>query len=167
MPKKPIEWNKCISYKIWKDDDFYVGSTTDLASRKKRHKHNCNNEQSKLYQNIRENGGWDAWQMTPLEEYKECQSQIQARIREEEWRVKLNAKLNSQKCFADSSTKEYQVQYCKENKEKRKEYYIQWYQEHKEKININCDCECGGKYSKQNKLKHERTQKHQTYLISI
>jgi len=132
MPRKPIEWSKCIIYKIWKDDDFYVGSTTDLASRKKRHKHSCNNEKCnyKLYQTIREKGGWDAWQMTPLEEYKECQSQVQARIREEEWRVKLNANLNMIKAFVVKQ--EYMTQYHQEHKEEHKQYYQEHKEEHKE-----------------------------------
>jgi len=138
MPRKPIEWSKCIIYKIWKDDKFYIGSTTHFTKRKLNHKYNCNNEKCKeynfkLYQMIRENGGWNTWQITQLEEYTECQSQIQARIREEEWRIKLNANLNSRKCFADSLTKEYYIQYAQDHKEKIKEYKIQWYKELKEK----------------------------------
>ena len=191
MPRKPIEWSKCIIYKIWKDDDFYVGSTTDLASRKSEHKSRCNNEKGKkynykIYQTIRENGGWDVWQITPLEEYNECQSQVQARIREEEWSVKLNANLNSQKCFADSLTKEYSFQYAQEHKEELKEKNAQYYQKYKKEIfeykkkyyqqhkeefkkkrKEKFKCECGGKYLKQNKAQHEKTQKHQKYLTII
>ena len=192
MPSKPIEWSKCIIYKIWKDDDFYVGSTTDLASRKSRHKHSCNNEKNKhhnrkIYQTIREKGGWNAWEMIPLEEYKECKTQIEARIREEEWRVKLNANLNMIRAFVGKQEhkeehKEYMTKYRQEHKEERKlkdiQYYqehkeerklkeIQYYQEHKEKINAKFGCECGGKYTHQGKSRHEKSIKHQTYLATI
>lgn len=172
MPKKPIEWSKCIIYKIWNEDDFYVGSTTDLASRKKRHKYNCNNENVKeynfkIYQTIREKGGWNAWQMTPLEEYKECKSLIEARIREEEWRVKLNANLNMKKCFGAETRQEYMKIYEQEHKEEKKIYLAQYRQNHKEELNAKFDCKCGGKYKHQGKSIHEKTKKHQTYLATL
>jgi len=149
MPRKLIEWSKCIIYKIWKDDDFYVGSTTDLASRKRNHKSNCKISNLKIYQTIREKGGWIAWQMTPLEEYKECKSQIEARIREEEWRVKIQANLNSQKCFGAETRQEYdkiwreehkeqiaekKKEYAQINKEELAEYQKEYRDEHKEQL---------------------------------
>ena len=188
MPRKPIEWSKCIIYKIWKDDDFYVGSTTDLASRKRNHKNTCNNENVKdynlkIYQTIREKGGWDAWLITPLEEYKECQTQVQARIREEELRVKINANLNMRKAFTDKEQlkdyikqyqqehkeqiKDYNKQYYQEHKEKIKEYNAQWWQEHKEKINAKFQCECGIMLQKTNKSRHEKSIIHQNYLATL
>ena len=166
MPKKPIEWSKCIIYKIWKDDDFYIGSTTDLASRKSSHKSISNNEKSerynlKIYQTIREKGGWDSWQMIPLEEYTECQSKIQAIIREEEWRVKVNANLNSKRAYISKDIfKEEGLLRDKKYREKHKE---QISEKKKKKIT----CECGAIIRKQHKARHERSQKHQTYLISI
>jgi len=173
MPRKPIEWNKCIIYKIWKDDDFYVGSTTDFTNRKRRHKCSCNSEKDKaynfkIYQTIREKGGWIAWQMTPLEEYKECKSQIEARIKEEEWRVKLNAQLNMIKAFGAETRQEYMTQYNKQYHPKHKEEYKQYHQEHKEEIhtykNQKFKCNCGGKYTQSNKVRHEESIKHQTYI---
>jgi hypothetical protein len=140
MPKKPIEWSKCIIYKICKDDDFYVGSTTDFTSRKNSHKRNCNTitckeYNFKIYQCIREKGGWFAWCMTPLEEYKDCKSQIEARIREEEWRVKLNAQLNMRRAFIDEEgMKLRNKQYREEHKEELKKKQLQWCQKHKEGI---------------------------------
>jgi hypothetical protein len=136
MPRKPIEWSRCIIYKIWKDDDFYVGSTTDFVKRQYHHKQSCNNETCnfKIYQMIREKGGWDSWQMIPLEEYKECQTQVQARIREEEWRVKLNANLNMRKAFGAETRQEYLAQHHQEHKEERNKKSAQYHQEHKEEI---------------------------------
>jgi hypothetical protein len=87
-------------YKICCDDlpDFvYVGSTKAFRQRKKSQK-DCNNENSKkynrkLYTTIRENGGWDNWRMVIIEECGEI-TFTEARIKEEEYRVKLNANLN-------------------------------------------------------------------------
>jgi len=194
MPRKPIEWSKCIIYKIWKDDDFYVGSTTDFTNRKRSHKHICNNEKNKdhnckIYKTIREKGGWTAWQMIPLEEYKECKNKIQSIIREEKWRVELNANLNSRKCFGAETIQEYNAQYYQQHKEEIKEYNAQYRQEHKEEIkeynaqykaqyhqdnadkikekkNQKFECNCGLICSISNKSRHEKTQKHQTYLAT-
>ena len=142
MPRKPIEWSKCIIYKIWKDDDFYVGSTTDFTNRKRGHKCSCNSEKDKaynfkIYQTIREKGGWIAWQMTPLEEYKECKSQIEARIREEEWRVKLNAQLNMRKAFGAETRQEYDKQYREEHRDKINERQKKYNDEHRDKMKIH------------------------------
>jgi len=160
MPKTPIDFSKTIIYKIWKDDDFYVGSTTDFASRKSKHKYRCNTITNtcynlKLYETIREKGGWNSWEMIPLEEYFECQNSIQTRIREEEWRVKLNADLNMRKAY--TLKREYNV-----------EYHQKYRQEHTDKIKTlmtqKFDCECGGKYTYHGKSQHQKTKKHQKYL---
>jgi hypothetical protein len=146
----------CI-YKIVCDDCpeyIYVGSTKVFRQRKNRHKQNCNNGNTKkLYTTIRENGGWDNWRMVIIEECGQI-SFTQARIREEENRMKLNANLNSIRCYSTEEekkeyTKEYNKQYretneeyLKEqkkqyneaNKEQKKEYNKQYQQANKEKI---------------------------------
>jgi hypothetical protein len=129
MPKKPIDWSRCIIYKIYKDgvDDFYIGSTTDFIKRKYGHKTVSKTSDIKIYKIIRDNGGWDEWIMTAIEEYKECENQIQARIREEEWRVKLNATMNTIKAYLSiEEKKEYEKKYSKDyrknNIDKIKEY---------------------------------------------
>jgi hypothetical protein len=80
MPRKSVNWNRCIIYKIWKDDLYYVGSTTHFTERKAKHKYSCNNENAvgynlKLYQTIRENGGWGEWNIIEIEEYKDRHKQ--------------------------------------------------------------------------------------------
>jgi len=173
MPKKPINFSKTIIYKIWKDDNFYVGSTTDFASRKSKHKGNCNNKKSKeynykLYQTIRENGGWDTWKITPLEEYIDCQNSTQARIKEEEWRVKLNASLNTRKAFIAETIQEYKKQYHQEHKEEINEKKTQYRQEYADVINakkaVPYCCQCGSTIRISDKARHEKTIKHQKYL---
>ena len=47
MPRKPIDYQKVIIYKLVCDDllitDLYVGHTTDFTNRKKSHKDRCLN----------------------------------------------------------------------------------------------------------------------------
>ena len=76
MPKKPIDYSNTIIYKICCNDititDCYVGHTTNFSQRKSQHKSSCNNENSEQYNSfvykfIRENGGWDNWNMIEIE----------------------------------------------------------------------------------------------------
>ena len=143
MPKKPINWSRCIIYKIYKDglDDFYIGSTTQFIKRKNQHKSASKTSDFKIYKIIRDNGGWDEWIMTAIEEYKECENQIQARIREEEWRVKLNATMNTLKAYSTiEEKKKYKKEYSKENQKEYREKNIdkikEYQKEYREK-NIN------------------------------
>jgi len=77
MPKLPMDYSKCCIYKIEHIDDeslVYVGHTTSFDKRKTAHKNNCYNEKDKkynlkLYQMIRENGGWDTFKMIEVEKY--------------------------------------------------------------------------------------------------
>lgn len=105
MPKKQI--TDYVIYKIICNDenikDCYVGSTSNFKVRKWDHKTTCNSNTNKMsnykiYQTIRENGGWENWTMIPIAEHKEI-TVIQARIKEEEQRVLLNASMNSRAAF--------------------------------------------------------------------
>ena len=118
-------------YKICCDDlpDFvYVGSTKAFRQRKNDHKKSYNKgNNKKLYNTIRENGGWDNWRMVLIEECGEI-NLTQARIKEEEHRVKLNANLNMIRCHI---TEEYKKEY---NKELIKQQSKDYYKNYKEKI---------------------------------
>jgi hypothetical protein len=52
----------------------YIGSTKMILSKRRgKHKHNCNHESAKeynipIYQYIRDNGGWDNFEMSIIEE---------------------------------------------------------------------------------------------------
>ena len=127
-----------IFYKIVSEDcpDYiYIGSTKSFRSRKYQHKNSCININQKgynlkLYQKIRENGGWDNWKMIIIEEGNDL-TFTQARIKEEELRVNYNGNLNSQKAYVTEEqakerdkklTKEYQKNNKEKLYEKRKEY---------------------------------------------
>ena len=205
--KKDMRYTYQI-YKISSDycDKFYIGSTRDFTSRKSKHKTACNNSNNKEYNckkyvTIRENHGWDNWRMTCIE-VMENTTKLDAEIKEEQWRMSLNATLNDKMATRGYITKqEYGKQYREDNKdhikeqrkqhyEENKEYYKeqhkqyreghkdhlkehnkQYREEHKEQIraqkNKKCDCECGGKFTNQNKAKHSMTIKHQQYLDTL
>ena len=74
---------------------MYVGHTTNFVQRKQTHKQSCNNNYNcKLYNVIRNNGGWDNWEMIMLEFFN-CKNCTEARTKEQEYYEKLHATLNS------------------------------------------------------------------------
>lgn len=75
---------KCYIYRIQDNNDpeqFYIGSTLNLSRRKSHHKKNVRNKVGKLYwtrlyQYIRDHGGWDNFTFTKTHEIDiECLSQ--------------------------------------------------------------------------------------------
>ena len=78
MPKTKTDYSKTIIYKIVCNDlnikDCYVGHTINFIKRKSGHKRTWINEKNKyhnlnIYKFIRENGGWDNWNMLVLKKY--------------------------------------------------------------------------------------------------
>jgi len=134
MPRIAIKYENTIIYKLCclnpEITDEYVGHTTDFTNRKRAHKNACNNPNYKdynykVYQFIRDNGGFENWKMIMLEEYK-CQNKLQASQRERYWFETLKATLNTE---IPSRTKQ---EWDEDNKEKRAEYKHQWYLYNKE-----------------------------------
>ena len=100
MPKDIIDYSNTIIYKIYCKDininDIYIGHTTSYIKRKYTHKINCKNLNNKLkiYNTIRENGGWENWDMTEIAKYN-CKNSTEARIKEQEHYELLKPTLNS------------------------------------------------------------------------
>lgn len=97
MPRLPIDYSKTVIYKIQHFDNkelLYVGHTTDFTKRQHNHKNRCKYNQMKIYQIIRENGGWERFNMDMVEEYP-CENRLQACFREEEVIRDLKANMNS------------------------------------------------------------------------
>jgi len=125
-----------IIYKIVCNDlevkEIYVGSTRQFTKRKCRHKHNCNNENcksynQKVYQTIRNNGGWQNWTMVKIED-RVCETTLDARRIEREWFEKLNADMNMQ--YPQRNHEEvqaYQKEYREINREHNKEYQKEYH----------------------------------------
>ena len=165
MPRTEIDYSKTIIYKIVCNDlnvkDVYVGSTTNFRARKNKHKSCCNTETSyKIYDTIRDNGGWENWTMLEIEKFS-CKDNNEARTRERYWLEQLQASLNIILPIATKEeTKQKQKQWSKkyrvDNKEEIKQYHANNYIENKEEIDAR-----NKQYREENKEKEkERAKKY-------
>ena len=190
MPKIPIDYSKCCIYKIEHIDDeslVYVGHTTNFDKRKIAHKGSCKNDNDrqynfKVYQMIRENGGWDMFKMIEVEKYP-CNDRREAERRENEVMKELKASMNMIKSFrTQEELTEYRKEYRESNKpkiqEQKKEYrennklkiqeYKKEYREaNKSKINEKVKCECGCEIVKHKLKRHQATKKHLEKMKNI
>ena len=194
MPKVPMDYSKCSIYKIEHVDDeslVYVGHTTNFDKRKTQHKINCYNDNGKpynfkVYQMIRENGGWEKFLMLEVEKYP-CNDRREAERRENEVMKELKSSMNTNKSFLtqDELTeykKEYNKEYNESNKHKIQEYMKDYYELHKPeikeqvkdyykanklKLNAKVKCECGCEIVKQNLKQHQASKKHFYKLKNI
>ena len=128
MPRLPINFANTMIYKLCCNDvsitDLYVGATTNFKQRKGQHKRRCCNPNDKshhlkVYQFIRENGGWNNWNMILVEQYP-CENQLESDKRERYWLEILGGTLNM---LIPSRTKK---EWCQDNAvkiaEQKKEY---------------------------------------------
>ena len=144
MPKKPTDYSRTVIYKIEHKENkelVYVGSTTDFTKRKCSHKSHCYNEKGKsynlkLYVMIRENGGFDAFQMLEIKKFP-CNDKREAEAEEERCRMELKANMNTQRAFVIKS--EYMQEFSKRR----------------------ITCVCGSIYAINHKDRHYATKKHQ------
>jgi hypothetical protein len=136
MPLKVSNYANTIIYKICCLDptitSCYVGSTTDLIRRRCQHKHCCVNPKNKnydynVYQYIRENGGWENWIVSPIEQYP-CANKFEALKRERYWLEELKADLN---CKTPSRTKQ---EWTGVNKERVAKKLKEWTGVNKERV---------------------------------
>tara|TARA_R110002072_G_scaffold33083_1_gene100368 strand:+ start:985 stop:1569 length:585 start_codon:yes stop_codon:yes gene_type:complete len=122
MPRS-VDYSKGLIYKICCKDpnikDIYVGSTTNFKARKYENKSRCNNENGKhynlkVYKFIRDNGGWDNWDMVVIKEFS-CENKRQLEREQRKQLEELNATLNN-----NIPTRTHK-QYREDNKEEIKE----------------------------------------------
>jgi hypothetical protein len=184
MPRKIIDYSKTMMYKIVSNDlnirECYVGSTTEFTKRKCNHKSNCANINStmynfKVYKFIRDNGNWENWSMILIEMYP-CVNHLESLQRERYWCENLNATLNSvvpsrTKLEYDSDHKLQRKQYTVDNKEhiveQSKQYNVKNMEKIKYRKNTVLICmQCGCSYTRANKARHERSEKHQEYVVN-
>ena len=124
----------------------YVGHTTNFTKRKNTHKNNCNNISNKnsnayLYQFMREDGGFNNFEMVLLETL-DCNSRLEALRKERQYIEELNATLNQIRPHAtDDDRTQQALDYNQrkrqdriDNPDKYKEQDKQKYQNNKEVI---------------------------------
>ena len=197
MPKKAMDYSKCVIYKIQHKDNndlLYVGHTTNFTKRKNKHKCNVSSNDKynmKLYQMIRENGGWDDFNMVVIKEFP-CENKQQATTEEDKIMREMKATMNTNRALKTlidiyEDKKKYRTIHKEQIKEHKHQYYENnksfiiekskmYYEEHKEQIKDKNKiynqprrieqyiCECRGKYHIQHKAAHLRTKKHMNFL---
>lgn len=161
MPKGTIDYSKSFIYKLCCKDvnikDIYVGSTTNMRTRKMNHKKDCHNENSKghnryVYHFIREHGGFNNWEMVLVEAYCATDN-MDLRKRERYWTEELKGSLHTNLPYSTDEEKNEQKKehyednknqyleraknYYEENKEYKLQYQKQYSQKNKEKIAEN------------------------------
>jgi len=134
MPRKAIDYSKTIIYKIQHQDNdelLYVGHTTDFTNRKHQHKCCCNNPNNKaynikVYQMIRENGGWDCFKMIEIKKFP-CNDSNEASAEEDRIMGEMESNMNSYRAYTGLTIQDYKKQWNIDNFDKIKESKKQWY----------------------------------------
>jgi hypothetical protein len=150
-----------------KDLNFcYIGQTTNFDQRQHQHKRNtyCETDKKhyhlKHYEVIRQNGGWDEWEMIEIEKLI-GKTNLEARMREQELIDEHGANLNSLKAYISEEErknlkKQITEKYREENKELLKEQTKKYKEDHKEIISEQMK-----KYRVENKEKiYEKTKEY-------
>ena len=177
--------NSCIYIIKSKDVNIkkvYIGSTCNFSNRKRVHKSNCNNPNCKeynynVYRYIRENNGWNEWQMTIVKNFP-CnnKSELEAEELKTILEFGFDNLLNKQQPTRTHKqyridNKERKKQYRIDNKEaileQQKQYRIENKDKIKEKKKKKFTCECGGIYTQSNKARHFKTKKHLKYIEQL
>jgi hypothetical protein len=140
---------------------IYIGSTSCFNKRKNDHKCNTNNANNKkynykIYKFIRDNGGWNNFDMIQIEAYP-CNDKTECLTRERELIELEQFCINSNKPII---TKLEIIEYKKNYREENYNEIIKW-------KNTLYDCDCKGKYTNVNKSTHLKTQKHKNWLQSF
>ena len=163
MPVKIANYQNGLIYKISRIDGDtsheYYGSTCNIRVRRGLHKSCCHNIKSKahnykVYQHIRQTGGWSAYNVFFVESFP-SKSKQELEVRERYWIESLRPTLN---CNIPGRT---QSEWEKANPAKMK------IKNEKQKIlrNIKIACECGSIISKRNISTHKKTKIHSTLLF--
>ena len=176
MPKVAMDYSNTHFYRIvcknLEIKNCYIGHTLNFTKRRTCHKCICNKESSKyynqyLYKFIRENGGWENWQMVLIDSHN-FNNREDVLKKEREYIENYNATLNQyppiiskeeKKARVDKyqeDNKDYLIQqkkvYCDINKDAISERRKKYYNEHEERLN-----EINRNYHKQNKEKYDKT----------
>lgn len=167
--------------------DCYVGSTRDTRNRFYNHKQLClTKKDRKLYNFMNENGGFDNWRFTVIDTIEgDNQSLLRA---ERYWFDKLTPTLNNNGIHLTQNEKyinhkksvhQYYIknrdaiikrsmQYRENNMDAYKDYQKQYREKNHDalcaKLRAKSNCECGGKFTYSNRLKHAETARHKRYL---
>jgi len=155
---RATDFSNCYIYHIKSMDGVvhYVGSTSNMNSRKSSHKYNCSHENNKnynldIYQYIRNNGGFDNFEIIPIRKLENVSNKNDLLIAERTEMEKYTGLKNMRGSYQTNEEHLQQIslwqknnpekhnQYSKKYYESNKEYYTEynrkWREANKEKIN--------------------------------
>ena len=143
----------------------YIGHTKNFNFRKGQHKLPCfdtthNKSHLKLYEVIRQNGGWDEWEMIEIEKFN-GKTKLEARMREQELMKEHKANLNMLNAYITederaTNKKAITEKYREENKELIRQQEKKYKEDHKDIITEQMK-----KYREENKEKiYEKTKEY-------
>ena len=162
---------------------IYVGSTTEkyLSSRMAGHRNSFKRYKNGKtdYVTVFDILEVDNDAYIELYENYPCNSDLELRrregevIRELDCCNKVVAGRTNKEWVEDNKehVKQYKKEWAEDNKDKCKEQSREYRIVHKERLNAMAkqkhNCECGGKYTNNNKARHFKTKKHQDYIAFI
>jgi len=138
-----VNYQEALIYKIAHrySPYVYIGSTTNFGRRKSQHKANCNNEKlknynNKVYQTIRELGGWDNFEMVLVAKCP-CDDKMELHAKEFEYQQLFDVNMNTYSATSgiDPNDPEYMKKYYEKHREKKREKYRDYQRKYrKEKL---------------------------------
>jgi len=167
-------------------NDCYIGSTINLISRLAKHKNNCVNKNSKkhhlkIYQIIRENGGWHNWKCDVLDELENPTRTQLISLERQYYEDNIeNATMNTSYCGRTkkeantawwNKNPNYMREYREKHPEKIKEYNDNYYFSNRQKIlegwRTKTTCQCGCILNKSGMNRHLKSARHQKLMENI
>lgn len=139
---RATDFSNCYIYNIVDKDKIvhYVGSTSNMNSRRSKHKYNCKNENSKhyhldIYKYIRDNGGWDNFECVPIRKIVNISNITELRIAERLEMEKFTGLKNMMGSYmSEEEHRENTRNWQKQHPEKNAEYRKKYRQKHPEKV---------------------------------
>ncbi len=153
---RATDFSNCYIYHIVDKESIvhYVGSTSNLNSRRSKHKYNCRTEKCKeynfdIYKYIRDNGGFDKFEIIPIQKIENVSNKTELRIAEQHEINKFSGLKNKIGSYLSEEERVIQhTELCKKWNKEHSENKKQWYQANKEKV-----AEYNHKYKKTNREK--------------
>ncbi len=154
-----------------KETNIYIGHTKNMQQRIRDHRCSCTNSrkreyQQKKYQYIRDNGGWENWEMLEIEK---CDNEEEAILVEKYLYDLLKPTLNTFRPYrSPEENKKLHYEQCirwrSENPERNRELNKKCREKNKDKYNAKksatVTCECGLQSRYGDMARHRKTQRH-------
>lgn len=139
----------------------YVGHTTNFRKRKSHHQQSCCNINDKaynlkVYKMIRDNRGWNEWEMIEIEKFP-CNDGNEAKYRERQLMEELNANLNVYKSIVSKEEAKLRDKLrTEQNRDAVNLTRQKWREKNREHVNILARAYCEKNRDKINARQQER-----------